>query len=114
MTPQEERLFDKARQKIEEQHDVLRRLTAPAYHLGIVVAVYPTRVVVDTGNQLFELERVESTLDVKVGQPVDIHPETGQIVKTSEYVAYGATGKITAIDGNIFQINTPSGLVSTQ
>jgi len=114
MTPQEEQLFNKARQKIEEQQDLLKRLTAPAYHLGVVLAVFPNRVVVDTGNQLYELEKVETSLDVKVGQPVDIHPETGQIVKTSEYIAYGSTGKVVAIDGEIIQINIPSGLVSTR
>src|SRR5271156_2127321 len=114
MTPQEEQLFNKARQKIEEQQDLLKRLTAPAYHLGVVLAVFPNRVVVDTGNQLYELEKLETSLDVKVGQPVDIHPETGQIVKTSEYIAYGSTGKVVAIDGEIIQINIPSGLVSTR
>src|SRR5271156_6019240 len=114
MTPQEEQLFNKARQKIEEQQDLLKRLTAPAYHLGVVLAVFSNRVVVDTGNQLYELEKVETSLDVKVGQPVDIHPETGQIVKTSEYIAYGSTGKVVAIDGDIIQVNIPSGLVSTQ
>src|SRR5271157_4414074 len=112
MTPQEESLFNKARLKIEEQHAVLKRLTAPAYHLGIVLAVFPTRVVVDTGNQLFELERVDSALDVKVGQPVDIHPETGQIVKLSEYVVYGATGKVVAIDGDLIQVNIPAGVIT--
>src|SRR5271167_3241233 len=114
MTPQEELLLNKARNKIEEQQAVLKRLTAPAYHVGIVVAVFPTRIVVDTGNQLFELDRVDSTLDVKVGQPVDIHPETGQIVKTSEYIAYGATGKVTGTDGDLIQVNLPSGLVTTK
>src|SRR5271154_151521 len=114
MTPTEEQLFNKAREKIVEQQNVLKRLTAPAYHVGIVVAVFPTRIVVDTGNQLFELERIESSLEVKVGQPVDIHPETGQIVKTSEYIAYGATGKVTGTDGDLIQVNLPSGLVTTK
>src|SRR5271157_3362151 len=113
MTPQEELLLNKARNKIEEQQAVLKRLTAPAYHVGIVVAVFPTRIVVDTGNQLFELERIDSSLEVKVGQPVDIHPETGQIVKTSEFVSYGATGKVTAIDGDLIQVNIPAGVVTT-
>src|SRR5271157_5009801 len=114
MTPQEELLLNKARNKIEEQQAVLKRLTAPAYHVGIVVAVFPNRIVVDTGNQLFELEKIESSLPVSVGQPVDIHPETGQIVKTSEYIAYGSTGKVVAIDGDLIQVNLPSGLVTTK
>jgi proteasome-associated ATPase len=114
MTPQEEQLFNKARQRIEEQHDVLKRLTAPAYHLGTVIGVFDNRIVVDTGNQIFEVEKVSSTLDVKVGQPVDIHPQTAQIVKTSEYVVYGATGKIKAIDGDLIQVNLPSGVVTTK
>src|SRR5271170_6005992 len=114
MTPTEEQLFNKAREKIVEQQNVLKRLTAPAYHVGIVVAVFPNRIVVDTGNQLFELERIESSLEVKVGQPVDIHPETGQIVKTSEYIAYGSTGKVVGIDGDLIQVNLPSGLVTTK
>jgi proteasome-associated ATPase len=114
MTSQEERLLNKAREKLEEQQELLKRLTASAYHLGVVVAVFKDRVVVDTGNQLFELNKVESSLDVKVGQPVDIHPTTGQIVKTSEYVAFGATGKVTAIDGDLIQINTPYGLITTR
>jgi SpoVK/Ycf46/Vps4 family AAA+-type ATPase len=113
MTPQEEQLFNKARVKIEEQQALLKRLTAPAYHLGVVVAVFKNRVVVDTGSQLFELDKIDASLDVKVGQAVDIHPETGQIAKTSEYVAFGATGKVTAIDGELIQVNTPSGLVTT-
>src|SRR5271170_7134400 len=113
MTPQEEQLFNKARQKIEEQQGVLKRLTAPAYHVGIVLAVFPNRIVVDTGNQLFEVEKIDSTLDVKVGQPVDIHPETGQIVKTSDFVSYGSTGKVTAIDGDLIQVNIPAGVITT-
>jgi len=114
MTPQEEQLFNRARHKIEEQQSVLKRLTAPAYHLGVVLAVFENRIVVDTGNQIFELDKVESSLDVKVGQPVDIHPETGQIVRTSEYVVYGATGKVKAIDGDLIQVNMPQGLVTTK
>src|SRR5271154_6864402 len=113
MTPQEEQLFNKARQKIEEQQGVLKRLTAPAYHVGIVLAVFPNRIVVDTGNQLFEVEKIDSTLDVKVGQPVDIHPETGQIVKTSDFISYGSTGKVVAIDDNLIQVNIPAGVVTT-
>jgi proteasome-associated ATPase len=114
MSESEEKLFNKARLKIIEQQDLLKRLTAPAYHLGIVIGVFPNRVVVDTGNQIFELDKVESSIDVKVGQPVDIHPETGQIVKTSEYIAYGATGKVVAKEGDILQINIPSGVISTR
>jgi proteasome-associated ATPase len=114
MTPQEERLFKQAGEKLVEQQDLLKRLTAPAYHVGVVVAVFKDRVVVDTSNQIFELERVPSSLDIKVGQPVDIHPETGQIVKTSEYIAFGSTGKVTAIDGELIQVNIPSGLVTVR
>lgn len=114
MTPQEEALFNKAREKLIEQQAVLKRLTAKAYHLGVVVGVFKNRVVVDTGSQLFELDKVESSLDVKVGQPVDINPETGQIARTSEFLTFGATGKVTAIDGDLIQVNTPSGLVSTR
>ena len=100
MTEQEEKLFNKARLKIEEQHALLKRLTAPAYHHGTVVAVFPTRVIVDTGNQLFELDKVDSSVNVTVGQPVDIHPETAQIIRTSEYIVYGATGKVIAVEGD--------------
>jgi proteasome-associated ATPase len=114
MTPQEEAIFNKAREKIQEQQVILKRLTAPSYHLGVVLAVFKDRVIVDTGNQLFELDKVESSLDVKVGQSVDIHPETGQIVRTSEYTAFGVTGKVTAIDEGLIQVNTPSGLVTTK
>ena len=113
MTQQEQDLFEKAGRKIREQQALLKRLTAPAYHLGTVIAVFPNRVVVDTGSQVFELDKVESSLDLKVGQPVDIHPETGQIVRASEYVTFGATGKVVAIDGDLIQINTPSGVVTT-
>jgi SpoVK/Ycf46/Vps4 family AAA+-type ATPase len=114
MTPQEEDLFVRAGKRIKEQHELLLRLTAPSYHVGVVVAVFPNRYVVDTGNQLFELDRVDTSLDVKVGQPVNIHGDTGQIVRTSEYLAYGATGKIVGIDGDLYQVNTPSGVVSTK
>lgn len=114
MTEQEEKLFNKARLKIEEQHALLKRLTAPAYHHGTVVAVFPTRVIVDTGNQLFELDKVESSVAVTVGQPVDIHPETAQIIRTSEYIVYGATGKVIAVEGDLLQINLPSGVVTTK
>jgi proteasome-associated ATPase len=114
MTPQEEALLNRAKDKIVEQQALLKRLTAPAYHLGVVLAVFKDRVVVDTGSHLFELDKVESSINVKVGQPVDIHPETGQIVRTSDYTAFGATGKVVAIDGDIIQVNTPSGLVTTR
>lgn len=113
MTPQEEALFNKARVKIEEQQALLKRLTAPAYHHGTVVAIFPNRVVVDTNNQLFEIDSVDSSLKLHIGQPVDIHPETGQIVRTSEFVAYGATGKVISIDGDLFQVSVPSGTVTT-
>ena len=113
MTPQEEQLFNKARNKIIEQQDLLKRLTAPAYHVGTVVAVFKDRVIVDTNNQLFELDKVDSSLDLKVGQPVDVHPETGQVVKTSEYVVFGSTGKVVAVEGDLIQVNIPSGVIST-
>lgn len=113
MTQQEEALFNKARVKIEEQQSLLRRLTAPAYHVGVVVAVFKDRVVVDTGNQLFELDKVDTSLNIQVGQGVDIHPESGQIVKTSEFVSYGATGNVTAVEGDLIQINLPTGVMST-
>jgi ATP-dependent 26S proteasome regulatory subunit len=113
MSEQEQDLFKKAGLKLKEQQALLKRLTAPAYHLGTVTAVFPNRVVVDTGNQIFELDKVDSSLDLKVGQPVDIHPETGQIVRASEYVTFGATGKVVAVDGDLIQINTPSGVVTT-
>jgi proteasome-associated ATPase len=114
MTPQEERILNAARQKIEEQQELLRRLTAPAYHLGIVCGVYPKTVVVDTGSQLFELDRIEGGPDIKVGQGVDIHPQTGQIAKVSDFVSYGSTGTVSQIDGNIIQISVPSGLITTE
>ena len=105
MTQQEEALFNKAREKLMEQQALLKRLTAPAYHLGTVVAVFKNRVVIDTGSQLFELDKVDDSLDVKVGQPVDINPETGQIARTSEFTAFGATGKVTAIDGDLIPVS---------
>lgn len=114
MTTQEEQLFNKARLRIEEQHEVLKRLTAPSYHHGVVIAVFDKSTIVDTGNQIFELDRVGSSLGVKVGQAVDIHPETGQIVRASNYVAYGTTGKIIGIDGDLIQISAAQGTISTK
>lgn len=114
MTPQEEILFRKAKDKIIEQNDLLKRLTAPAYHHGTVIAAFPDRYVVDTNGQVFESERTASSLDLQPGQSVDVHPETGQIVKASKYVSYGSTGSVTAIDGDLVQVNIPSGVVTTQ
>src|SRR5271156_4195894 len=83
MTPQEEALLNRARLKIEEQADVLVKLSAPAYHGGVVV---------NTAGQLFELDRPteDGMKNLAIGQPVDLHPKTGQIIRTSNFVAYGA------------------------
>jgi len=113
MSPQEERILDKAREKIIEQQALLKRLTAPAYHVGTVIAVYDKTIVVNTGNQLFELDKVESSLPVATGQSVDIHPETGQVVRVSEYVTYGAAGSVVQVDGDTIQVSIPSGVVTT-
>jgi len=123
MTPQEEALFNRARTKIEEQQDLLKQLTAPAYHVGVVVAIYEksgdnaAKVVVDSAGQLFELDRPakdELFAKLAIGMPVDIHPQTGQIVKLSSFVAYGATGTVAQVDGKLVQINLPQGLVTTE
>lgn len=113
MTEQEERILNKAKEKIIEQQNLLKRLTAPSYHLGTIIADSPSRVVVDIGSQVLELDKVESSLNLKVGQSVDVHPETGQIVKVSEFVSYGATGTVTAIDDDLIQITVPSGIITT-
>ena len=109
--------------KIEEQQDLLKQLTAPAYHVGVVVAIFPkngdsaAKVVVDSAGQLFELDRPEKDdlfAKLAVGMPVDIHPQTGQIVKLSDFIAYGNTGTVAQVDGNLVQVNMPSGLITTE
>src|SRR5271157_1808799 len=114
VTPQEEALFKKAGAKIKEQNDVLKELTAPAYHVGCVVELLDKTVIIETNGQLFELERTETAIPVTVGQGVDVHPKTGQIVQVSKYVSYGSTGNVIAVDDGMFQINTPSGVVTTK
>lgn len=116
MTPQEEALFNRARFKIEEQQALLRQLTAPAWHVGTVVAKYDKRCVVDAAGQLFEVERMEENDEVfkalQVGTPVDIHPQTGQIIKSSAYIAYGQTGTVLAVQENLVQVNLPQGVIT--
>jgi proteasome-associated ATPase len=118
MTPQEEALFNRARLKIEEQQDLLRKLTAPAWHVGTVIAKFDKRCVVDAAGQVFEVERSDDNDDVfkvlQVGNPVDIHPATGQIVKASSYIAYGQTGLVVAVQDNLVQVSLPQGVVTTE
>ena len=114
MTPQEEALFKKAGAKIKEQHAVLEELTAPAYHVGCVVEILGKTVIIETNGQLFELERTDSALPVTVGQGVDVHPKTGQIVQLSKYISYGSTGNVVAVDDDFIQVTTPSGVVTTK
>ena len=118
MTPQEEALFNRARLKIEEQQDLLRKLTAPAWHVGTVIAKYEKRCIVDAAGQQYEVERSEENDELfkalQIGNPVDLHPQTGQIVKLSSFVAYGATGTVTQVDEPLVQINLPQGLVTTE
>jgi proteasome-associated ATPase len=113
LTPQEEAVFKKAGEKIKEQNELLKELTAPAYHVGCVVELLDKTVIIETNGQLFELERTDTALPVTVGQGVDVHPKTGQIVQLSKYVSYGNTGNVIAIDDNLIQINLPSGVVTT-
>ncbi len=114
MTPQEEALFKKAGAKIKEQNDVLRELTAPAYHVGVVVDILDKTVIIETNGQLFELDRTDTALPVTVGQGVDVHPKTGQIVQVSKYISYGNTGNVVAVDGDLIQVSIPSGVVTTR
>jgi len=118
MTPQEEALFNRARLKIEEQQALLRQLTAPAWHVGTVVAKFDKRCIVDAAGQLYEVERSDDNDEIfkvlQIGNPVDIHPQTGQIVKASSYIAYGQTGTVIAMQDNIVQINLPQGVVTTE
>lgn len=114
MSQQEDTLFRKATEKIKDQNELLKRLTAPAYHHGTVIAAFPDRYIVDTNGQVFETERVSSSLDLQPGQSVDVHPETGQIVRKSNYTAYGSTGSVVGVDGDLVQVNIPSGVITTQ
>jgi len=114
VTPQEEALFKKAGAKIKEQHAVLEELTAPAYHVGCVIEILDKTVIIETNGQLFELERVDGAIPVTVGQGVDVHPKTGQIVQVSKYISYGNTGNVVAIDGDMIQVNIPSGIITTK
>jgi proteasome-associated ATPase len=114
MTPQETELFKKAGSKIAEQNDLLKELTAPAYHVGVVVDVLDTTIIIETNGQLFELERGEKALKVEVGQPIDVHPKTGQIVNTSKYVSFGATGNVVAVDGDLIQVALPQGITTVK
>jgi proteasome-associated ATPase len=118
MTEQELALFNRARLKIEEQQDTLKKLTAPAWHVGTVLALYDKRVVLDTAGQLFEVERNEENDELfkslRVGVPVDVHPQTGQIVKASQFIAYGQTGLVIAMDDKLVQVNMPQGVVTTE
>lgn len=118
MTPQEEALFNRARLKIEEQQDLLRKLTAPAWHVGTVIAKYDKRCVVDAAGQQYEVERSEENdalfAALQIGNPVDLHPATGQIVKASSYIAYGQTGTVIAVQDSLVQVNLPQGVVTTE
>src|SRR5271156_3231559 len=75
MTPQEEALLNRARLKIEEQADVLVKLSAPAYHVGVVVEIFEKRVVVNTAGEVFELDRPtkDGKKNLPLGQPGDLH-----------------------------------------
>src|SRR5271168_539852 len=118
MTPQEEALFNRARLKIEEQQDLLRKLTAPAWHVGTVIAKYDKRCVVDAAGQQYEVERSDDNDAVftalQIGNPVDLHPATGQIVKASSYIAYGQTGTVIAVQDTLVQVNLPQGVITTE
>jgi proteasome-associated ATPase len=113
MTDKEIAVVNNAREKITEQQNLLKRLTAAAYHVGVVTAVLDKSVIVVTANQVFELDQVESSIPVKVGMSVDVHPETGQIVRVSDYTTYGVSGTVVQIDDKTIQLNTPSGILAT-
>ena len=104
--------------KIEEQQDLLRKLTAPAWHVGVVIAKFEKRCVVSAAGQFFEVERSDDNDELfkalQVGNPVDVHPQTGQIVKASSYMAYGQTGNVIAVMDNLVQVNLPQGVVTTE
>ena len=54
MTDKEITVVNNAREKITEQQNLLKRLTAAAYHVGVVTAVLDKSVIVVTANQVFE------------------------------------------------------------
>jgi proteasome-associated ATPase len=116
MSEQETILFNKAKDKIVEQQGLLKQLTAPAYHMGIVLEVYDKSVVIETGGQVFELDRPEGSPVLTVGQGVDIHPQTGQVVKGSKFVSYGASGNVSQIDdgGKTIMVSLPQGIVTVE
>ena len=41
------------------------------------------------------------------------YPETGQIVRVSDYTTYGVSGTVVQIDDKTIQLNTPSGILAT-
>ena len=56
MTDKEITVVNNAREKITGQQNLLKRLTAAAYHVGVVVtAVLDKSVIVVTANQVFEI-----------------------------------------------------------
>jgi len=116
MSEQETLLFNKAKDKIIEQQGLLKQLTAPAYHMGIVLEVYDKSVIVETGGQVFELDRPETAAKLTVGQGVDIHPQTGQVVKSSKFISYGASGNVSQIDdgGKSIMVSLPQGMVTVE
>jgi proteasome-associated ATPase len=110
-------LLAQARTTIEQQKEIIERLTAPTYALATVLAVYPKTVVVDDGMKLMELEcdkRISKNFPI--GSMVRLNIVNGQIVDPSPLVRYGSTGTVTAVIDKRIQITTSdsmSGLITT-
>ena len=119
MTDREQQVVERATRKIVEQQDLLKQLTAPAYHVGTVADITAKTVVVETNGQLMELDRVEGEANAigrapQPGDVVNLHPQTGGIVRFSEHAEYGGTGIVTHAECGLFQVGLASGTVTTK
>lgn len=109
MSPKDQQLFQTAMETIKSQQAQLMDLTAPAYLVGTVVAVYEKSAVVEMLNgATIECERPNGTDKSWVGSTVMIHPKTNQIIKRSAYVRYGQTAVVSQIDGTFVFLSVTS------
>src|SRR5574337_1885488 len=111
MNQREQELFDKATDTIKRQQAKLEELTAPAYPVGTVVAVFERSLVVQTTGNAVELERPQGVDKTLIGRTVDLHPQTGQIVRVSDFATFGASGIVTQIEGDAIQVSAAQGII---
>lgn len=110
--PDYRRLLEEAQEKLQEQDEFIKQLTAPIHIIGVVHELKENAVVVQAGGDILELDRPFMFSDnnkskdyhLVPGQRVCLNMQTRQIERSTDFVEYGDAGTVENVDENLIEV----------